>query len=562
MADQKLNIQIRAFDKTKGAFNGVTKSIRAVGRAIFSMKTALAGVIGLTGIGLLVRQSLQATDVLAKTATKIGTTTESLSRLRFAAQQTGVATATMDMALQRFVRRTAEAARGTGEAKGALRELNLDARELLEMPLDQQMIALSDAFKTLPTDADKVRVAMKLFDSEGVALVGTLKAGAEGITAMFNEAEKLGIVMSGTAAAGVEKANDALNRLFSVFKGVKDQIVAALAPSIEALATLLKDKLITQIKSVNGDMQKFAELIRDKLLGFLQSFIYGLATTIQKFEEFGNKIITVLNNINSFFGGEENLFEKFTGDISKGLFNAGDAVGKFSEKLKLLPNTLTEIKDPLKDTRTLADDLKDAFSTASDALPSLQEGLTSVANVFANQFTAGLTDAIDGTKKASDAFKGMARSVVRSLTQMLLQYYITKPLFDLITGSIGGGGNSGGNTANLSSNVNSAVGRHSYLSPPPPRAIGGAVQSGKPYMVGERGRELFTPNQSGSIVPNDKLQTGGAVVNQTINITTGVQQTVRAEIQNLMPQIQEATKAAVADSRARGGSYSKALVGR
>jgi len=52
------------------------------------------------------------------------------------------------------------------------------------------------------------------------------------------------------------------------------------------------------------------------------------------------------------------------------------------------------------------------------------------------------------------------------------------------------------------------------------------------------------------------------IVNQTINITTGVQQTVRAEIQNLMPQIQEAAKAAVADSRARGGSYSKALVGR
>lgn len=542
MADQKLNIQIRAFDKTKGAFNGVTKSIRAVGRAIFSMKTALAGVIGLTGIGLLVRQSLQATDVLAKTANKIGTTTESLSRLRFAAEQTGVATATMDMALQRFVRRTAEAARGTGEAKGALRELNLDARELLEMPLDQQMIALSDAFKTLPTDADKVRVAMKLFDSEGVALVGTLKAGAEGITEMFNEAEKLGIVMSGTAAAGVERANDALNRLFSVFKGVKDQIVAALAPAIESFATLLKDKLIAQINSVNGNMQKFAELIRDKLLGFLQSFIYGLAATIQKFEEFGNKIITVLNNINSFFGGEENVFEKFTGDISKGLFNAGDAVGKFSEKLKLLPNTLTEIKDPLKDTRTLADDLKDAFSTASDALPSLQEGLTSVANVFANQFTAGLTDAIDGTKKASDAFKDMARSVVRSLTQMLLQYYITKPLFDLITGSIGGGGNSGGNsggnTANLSGNSVSSLTGQSFGSTTEPFRMSPASK------------------------PSVSMNGGSGTVNQTINVTTGVQQTVRAEIQNMMPQIQEATKAAVADSRARGGSYSKALVGR
>lgn len=538
MADQKLNIQIRAFDKTKSAFNGVTKSIRAVGRAIFSMKTALAGVIGLTGIGLLVRQSLQATDVLAKTATKIGTTTESLSRLRFAAEQTGVATATMDMALQRFVRRTAEAARGTGEAKGALRELNLDARELLEMPLDQQMIALSDAFKTLPSDADKVRVAMKLFDSEGVALVGTLKAGAEGITAMFNEAEKLGIVMSGTAAAGVERANDALNRLFSVFKGVKDQIVAALAPAIESFATLLKDKLIAQINSVNGNMQKFAELIRDKLLGFVQSLIYGLANVIQGFENFANKLIQIANAINKLVGGEGKLFTEFTGSLSQSLFNAGDAVTKFAENLKILPSTITDVEKPLGKARTLADDLKDAFSTASDALPSLQEGLTSVANVFANQFTAGLTDAIDGTKKASDAFKDMARSVVRSLTQMLLQYYITKPLFDLITGSIGGAGNSGGNTENLSGNSVSSLTGQSFGSTTEPFRMSPASK------------------------PSVSMNGGSGTVNQTINVTTGVQQTVRAEIQNLMPQIQEATKAAVADSRARGGSYSKALVGR
>jgi hypothetical protein len=69
------------------------------------------------------------------------------------------------------------------------------------------------------------------------------------------------------------------------------------------------------------------------------------------------------------------------------------------------------------------------------------------------------------------------------------------------------------------------------------------------------------PNQSGSIVPNNKLGGGGVVVNQTINVTTGVQSTVRAEIANLMPQISEAAKGAVVEARMRGGSYSKALVG-
>jgi uncharacterized phage protein gp47/JayE len=94
-----------------------------------------------------------------------------------------------------------------------------------------------------------------------------------------------------------------------------------------------------------------------------------------------------------------------------------------------------------------------------------------------------------------------------------------------------------------------------------PKAIGGSVQAGQPYMVGERGAEMFVPNQSGTIIPNNKLGGSGTVINQTINVTTGVQQTVRAEIATLMPQIANATKAAVADARMRGGSYSKALTG-
>lgn len=52
------------------------------------------------------------------------------------------------------------------------------------------------------------------------------------------------------------------------------------------------------------------------------------------------------------------------------------------------------------------------------------------------------------------------------------------------------------------------------------------------------------------------------VVNQTINVTTGVQSTVRAEIANMMPQISEAAQNAVLEARMRGGQYSKQLVGR
>ncbi len=41
------------------------------------------------------------------------------------------------------------------------------------------------------------------------------------------------------------------------------------------------------------------------------------------------------------------------------------------------------------------------------------------------------------------------------------------------------------------------------------RAVGGPVLSHTPYVVGEQGPELFVPNASGNIVPNDELTKGG-----------------------------------------------------
>lgn len=48
------------------------------------------------------------------------------------------------------------------------------------------------------------------------------------------------------------------------------------------------------------------------------------------------------------------------------------------------------------------------------------------------------------------------------------------------------------------------------------RAGGGPVSGGTPYVVGERGPELFVPGSSGSVVPNHALGGGGITLNVTV----------------------------------------------
>jgi hypothetical protein len=51
----------------------------------------------------------------------------------------------------------------------------------------------------------------------------------------------------------------------------------------------------------------------------------------------------------------------------------------------------------------------------------------------------------------------------------------------------------------------------------PGMASGGPVSARMPYLIGERGPELFVPNTSGSIVPNGKFGGGVTVVNNIVN---------------------------------------------
>lgn len=54
------------------------------------------------------------------------------------------------------------------------------------------------------------------------------------------------------------------------------------------------------------------------------------------------------------------------------------------------------------------------------------------------------------------------------------------------------------------------------------RALGGPIEAGMPYLVGERGPELVVPRNNGTVIPNDRLQGGGSGTNNTFNFTVHI----------------------------------------
>ena len=161
----------------------------------------------------------------------------------------------------------------------------------------------------------------------------------------------------------------------------------------------------------------------------------------------------------------------------------------------------------------------------NDALPS---------SPISDSVSDSLADAFVEGKLSMDSFKDIFKSFIKDLIKQAIKAAIIKHILGPIFGGFAGGGSVGG------TNMGNTLLAHAGGGAVRPRAGGG------PVLVGERGPELFVPHSAGVVRNNHdtkNMMGGGSpvVVNQNINIETGVAQTVRAEVMSMMPRIKSET---------------------
>lgn len=200
-----------------------------------SFGKALVGFLAARGAVNSLRQTAAELDKLGKTADKLGINVERLQELQFAGEQTGVAVETLNMGLQRFARRLGEAQKGTGEALKAINELGLNAQELAQMPLEDAFFKVGEAIANTANEMNQLALTQKFFDSEGVALLNTLRLGRRGFEELARQIQATGSVMSRSAIKDVETYNDSLNLLSKTYEKVKREITIFLAKPFAAI---------------------------------------------------------------------------------------------------------------------------------------------------------------------------------------------------------------------------------------------------------------------------------------------------------------------------------------
>lgn len=276
MANQTVKVVFEGKDQTskainslKGNLNQATKAVDKIKGSLGGMTAALGAAAGAAGFGLMAKSALQTADALGKTSQKLGVTANELFKFQTQAELAGISSDTANMALQRFTRRTAEAAIGTGEAKAALEELRINADALQRLPLSERMKVLADAFSEVESPADRLRLAFKLFDSEGAAMVNMLEGGRESLEETEARMRELGISINSRSAPAVENFNDAMFLL-------QRRVQAAMIDGLGEAAPIMED--------VADKMAEMAVPLTGKLLKGFQWLLSNLDTIVRGFK--------------------------------------------------------------------------------------------------------------------------------------------------------------------------------------------------------------------------------------------------------------------------------------
>lgn len=524
----------RDVGQATGVLQGFARTAQGIGNQI---KGVFAGL----GAGALVaaaRNAAAFADNLIETADAVGLNAQRFQELQFAAQQSGVSAEQFATGLGRLAKQAGEAGIGTERA--------------FDLVLERMRQA--------STQSERVAVAMEAFGRSGRQMALAFGDGGAAAEEMAAKLRQMGGVLSEEVLRKVGEANDKIDAFAGVLRANVVQAIGAYAiPALEGLidklgvlsarSVTVADEVSTSVSRIGNRLQQWWQQLKlaipdfmgkdqaqadlealrlaDQALQRRQASIQAVAGAIGQAEQStiratrAVKDLTLTPDESAFFSG----LGKPAGETAKrggggrsgpsaydeGLRITNDLIEEESRRLEQLSQRWYEVLSPVEQVNVqwakLDEELargeigwelyaratlkaSEALDDATRQAKAIGEGFDDLGRTIASSIATGLATATTKLKSFGDAVKSILGDVGRAVASTLLSKFVVAP---------------------ISAGIESGLG--SLFGTAPGKAAGGTVLSGRAYVVGERGPELFVPGVTGAIAPN-----AGAAGATTVNV--------------------------------------------
>lgn len=521
-----------------------------------SMARGIQGVMGAIGVSLAPvaliafgKSVIQLGGHIVDLSNTAGVNAQAFQALALHFQDSGVSMEELSTAFVKLRKNTQEAVSGNKEMAASFRTLGIDPAKLQAKAMEQQLELLAISIASAVDQNAAFNAALDILGVKAAPkLMASLKQlGVEGldkIGAKFKD-----ISLTPEQLASLDAAGDKLERMWMYVKLLGAKAVVKAFDAAESytggpylgfwLAYGMAQKMgMTQrnngktgsmpIRSFKwgseGDLGKLTKEQLDKLKGVAPGPEYKsqgqfglLAGALTEYEDqIGKSVDSISHDYQDLTQAAENARK-----------------GVHVNLVEMAKDAATMTKDPVQLEANVYNKLTDFFGKMDDASQKAYEQATKTKEAAMDMgwaFSSAFENAILSGEKLSDVMKGLAQDILRIAIRTAITQPIGSAIGSFISGIFGGG-----------------------------KAVGGPVNAGTAYMVGEMGKELFVPETDGTIIPNGALPTGGGGPRMVVNIDArnadraGIEQ-LRADVRRMNAEFNERAVSAVGDWQRRSST--------
>jgi len=265
-----LNGEVARVSGTAGAsaaqFHKMDGGMRGIGIGAVAAGAAIG--IGLSSLGSdVLNFGKQAIFTFANLGSEIydmsqrtGLSAESLTELKFAAEQSGSSLEGMEVGLRKLGIALTNAADGSQEAIDKFTNIGLAVTDFAGKSVSDSLDLVLGKLAEMPAGFERSSAAVELFGKTGTSILPMLADGTAGLAEMRAKAHELGVVLSDEAAAKADLLGDKLDEAKTRVRGLSLEIGAKLTPYLIAAVNGFQ-QLTTWLENNRGAMTALAAII-------------------------------------------------------------------------------------------------------------------------------------------------------------------------------------------------------------------------------------------------------------------------------------------------------------
>ena len=281
--------------------------------------SALGGAVAGAGKKLfdITKSGGEFADNLITLSNQTRISTETLQKWEYASRFVDVSVDTMTGSMVKMIRNMDTARKGSGASAEAFQKLGVSITDSNGELLNSEEVFMTtiDALGRVANETERDALSMAIFGKSAQELNPLIQSGSAELQKLGDEAQKSGLIVEDAALNKMGAFDDAMQRATAAFDAIKNNIAAALAPTMERLVEVIKNVALQFNEWLQSDgaqaligqlgekLQNLASGIGDNLTPIIQSAIDAFQTVISTVGAFIDNLDTLKTVAAALAGG-------------------------------------------------------------------------------------------------------------------------------------------------------------------------------------------------------------------------------------------------------------------